>query len=406
MSSRKVVSRVAFAPALALLALLLAPCAVLADAAGVISQVDGPVMLVEPGAGAGGSAFPARPLQVLAPGASLDLGRGAAAAVLCAGDQLVRLAGPTSWRIGPQTCAAGRTVPTGTFLGLVPGDGRRVDLAGSLLQESPSRGDDGFGIVPVLLSPRSPQRLTTAIYDTAPSIVWTEVRGALDYELVLGRGGRESIERVGGPRARCVSDRWRGRLRTCSLEWPWQPLAPGETVSLVVRAHVSDPDRPLREADGSSLRVVAGTVRRDVETTLTQLDGQDPSFALLRAGLFHRNELYNEAAAELSAMLEAQPQPTVAVQLADLHLGLGLPQSAQNIYQRAESLLPPRRGEDATRAAVHLGYGRFHMRGKDPQPALALRQFERAVKLFRSVGMEADALEAEAEADRARRKVS
>ena len=395
-----------------LLVLCLLPTTAGADAAGVISQASGQVLLVESVRGAGGPAFPARPLQVLATGTFLELGRGGAAAVLCSGDRLVRLSGPTSWRVGPQTCARGTPVPAGTFAGLVPGEGRRIQFAQSLLEESPSRGDDGFGSVPILLSPRSPQRLEVAAYASTPDLVWVEVRGSLEYELILGRNGREHVVQVKGQKADCQPDLRTRPQRGCRIAWPWPALTAGETVTLTARARVRDADRPVRETDPSRLHLVSGASRRQVAAELAVLGGDqgggdgasDPSLALLKASLFERHGLFNEAAEQLVALLEHQPQATVALQLADLYLGLGVHQSALHLYSRAESMLPTR-GEEALRAAVQLGFGRCHLRGKDPDARQAVAKLEYAAKLFRRAQMDESAAEAQAEADLARRSL-
>lgn len=392
-------------PAVVLSLLLSAPSVVSAQTAdGVVSQVSGHVLLVEPGPGAGGAAFAARPLQVLAAGTFLELGRGAAATVLCAEDVLVRLSGPTSWRLGPATCSQGSPLPDGTFLRLVPGAGRVRALAGTLFEESPSRGDDGFGTEPVLLSPRSPQRSTVTIFEARPEIAWAEVRGTLEYEVVVVRSDGERTTTVAGRTANCQPDLRTRPLRSCRLEWQGAALSPGEKVTLQVRARVGDPSRPLRESDAALLQRMGTEAHSAVARELEALsDSTEPSFELLRAFLFSHHGLYNEAAAHLAAAFEEQPQATLAVQLADLYLGLGLHQSALHLYQRAESLLPPRRGESATRATVHMGYGRLYLRGKDPRPPLAVESFRRAARLFQEAGLDREAQQAETEAARAGR---
>lgn len=389
----------------ALAAFLLIPALAAAasaqTSAALLSQVQGQVTLVT-----GASTLRARSLQLVAEGAGLKLEAGAEVMVICAGDRAVRIVGPADWRPS-DGCAGGRQLPAGTYRRLVPAQGQVRSFHGSLLAEAPSRSDFDEQKVPTLLSPRSLQRGSMLIGEAAPTIIWNQVDKALHYELVLERRGAKLIHEVAGQTASCKQD-GRSRRYWCSLAWPWAPLQEGEEVTLQLRAETSDLDHKIRNADPSKLRLAPPAVRRQVEERLAgvqNLELPPATLELLRADVYADAGLYNEAAAALAAALEARQEPAVAVRLGDLYLGLGLLGVARSRYELAESLLGST-GDNEIRAPLQLGLGRTYIRGKDPEPALAVKHLERAAKLYRGLGMSAEAASAAAEAERAGRGLS
>jgi len=377
---------------------LATPVVAQADGA-VLSQVTPGVTLQSPALGA--TRYPARPLQLMAPGSTLELPLRGRAVVICADDRVVELNGPQSWQLGSEGCRNGRPVAQGTYRRLRPSQGRAVVLHGSLLTEAPSRSDDENGKLPVLLRPRSPQRLAVDVGEASPELVWTAVNRAQGYELVLDRGSGEKV--VGVDRPECRPNEITEPLRSCTAPWPWPPMRPGETVKLLIRAHVpADADWPVRESDVSKLRRVDEARKRAVEKRLAEVDAGDPpkaTRALLRAAVLAEAELFNEAAEALAVALEKSPHAETAVRLGDLHLGLGQLRAALNAYGRAEALLPP--GDDELRAALHLGRGRLYLRKSEPY--LASQELGKAARYFRRAGKDAEAEIAETEAERASR---
>jgi hypothetical protein len=368
-----------------------------AGAAAVLSQVRGRVTLKPPsGTGVG---LPARPLQPLSAGTILRLASRAEAVVLCSGDRVTRLQGPTEWQAGPETCAAGQPLPTGTYARLVLPTGKVRSLDGNLLEEAPSRSGDDPGKLPVLLSPHGPQRGHVLVSEAQPSITWMEVRGALVYRLILRRGQAEEVTAVDASRADCVSDPRSAPVRACKAAWPWSPLAEGVEATLAVEAETDDPNWRVRRADPSRLRLAGATVRRQLEEQLAHLTDTGlpaASEELLRAAVYEEARFFNEAAAALAASLAAEPQASVAVRLGNLYLGLGLLHSAANQLNQAQARLPRPGEDDELRAAVELALGRLHARREDPEGALEF--FERAAKTLRRLGEAEAAAEALSEA--------
>ena len=238
-----------------------------------------------------------------------------------------------------------------------------------------------------------------------PDVSWLEVTGALTYELTFAQGGEPLTTRIReAAGADCRRDPRAAPARVCTLAWPWPPLAAGREATLKVTAETADPDWRLREADPSTLQLADGKLLGEVDRRLAALAGDDLPAAtreLLRASVYADAGLYNEAAAALAASLDDRPQAAVSVRLADLYLGLGLLRPALNEYGRAEGLLPPRSGDDESRAAVYLGLGRLYARRDEG--ATAADYLAKAARLFRRLGRSADADAADAEAERAAR---
>jgi len=347
----------------------------------------------------GGSSFPARPLQILAPGSTLKLPAAATAVVVCSNDRFVEVTGPVQWQLGTESCRSGRPVAPGTYRRLRPSQGRAIIFHDSLLTEVPSRSDDENGKVPVLLRPRSPRMRTIVLGEASPTLVWTTVSRAQSYDLVLTRGADESV--IADISCEFRAEVLTEPLRTCLASWPWSPLISGEEVELQVRAHTPDPDRPVRETDPSKLRLADAATLRTVENNLAAAAAAGlPKAAhqLGRAAVYSEAKLFNEAAEALGASLEESPQAVLAVRLADLYLGLGQLRAALNSYQRAENLLPPT-GENQVRAALYLGRGRLYVRKNEDD--LASDQLEKAATYFRRAGQDAEAATAATEAKRA-----
>ena len=366
----------------------------------VISQVQGEATLLA----AGAAGEPARPLQMVATGATLRLSPGAQVLVLCSGDRAVRLSGPVDWLAGPDACAKGKPLAPGTYARLVPAAGRVRSFHGNLLEEAASRGDDGTGKVPVILSPHSPQRRAVLIASPQPAIAWLEVKGALSYDLLLEGDAARPPVTIAADRAACQVDARGTPARVCTAPWPWPPLAAGRQAELRIEALTADPDWRLRKSDVSRLQLADSGLRSTIKARLAALAGGDLPAAtgeLLRASIYAEAGLFNESAAALRASLQALPDPALTLRLADLDLGLGLLRPALNEYGRAEQMLTPHTGGDETRAALYLGLGRLYARREDG--ATAAGYLDRAARLFDRLGWSDEAATATAEAARARR---
>ncbi len=373
---------------------LVGAVSVFADGA-VISQVSKGVTLRTDRLG--GARFAARPLQLMPPGSKLELPERTRAVVICAGDRAVELDGPTSWQLGTAGCGQGRALTAGSYQRLLPADGRMRDFHGSLFSESRSRSDDKGGLVPVLVSPRSPTFRDVAVRNPKPTIEWTDVRGASNYELNLEAGGGTlRASTVSVQQANCRPDRRIQGLRICSAAWPWEPLTAGQVVELHVRALTSGAES---SGEVSKLKLVDSGLGRQLDRELGELATKGfpaATLELLRAARLAEAELFNEAASALFAALEEQPQASVAVRLGDLYLGLGLLPGAQTQYSYADRLLGPRSADYEVLAATRLGLGRIYNERKDP--AAAKRELEQAARFYRELGWSEEAREVESEA--------
>ncbi|MEM6453788.1 MAG: hypothetical protein AAF772_01710 [Acidobacteriota bacterium] len=384
--------------ALLFVLLMLGAAASVAEPA-VLSRVTPGVTLRD--AALGARERPAKPLQIIAPGALLVLQPKSEVMVICPGDRAVALRGPQQWSFGSQSCVSGRPLPPNTYASLVPRAGRGVTFHGSLLMEAPSRSDDENGKKPVLVRPRSPQRATVHIADAAPDVVWTSVNKAEAYALVMMRGGRQEVAQLTA--YTCAADALVAPRRACTAPWPWKPLKPGETVEIRVRAEVPvDPDRPVRTSDKSKLHRLESDSAAALRGQLRALDdlGLSTGLHLLRAQVYAGFGLYNEAAEVLRQAFTETESPAIAVQLADVYLGLGQNRAASNVYTLAESRLGAR-GDAAARAALHLGLGRLYVRQNEAD--LAVERLDKAAKLFAKIGLDGDAKQAANEAERARK---
>lgn len=329
------------------------------------------------------------PLQTVAPGVVVHVPAGASIVLACSTPSLVRIEGPTSWRLDSASCRKGRPIDRADY-DLVAPRGGRFRYAGLLPAfERELRGDDDSDpLIPVVLSPRE-----TAIRSPRPILLWRRVPLAAQYRIKWSSRGADAFSiQVGAEEVDC-SVRADG-LDVCTLPWPSDKpdLPPGRTffLSLAARRDFTD---DWHAAEGSvEVRTLTADEAALVETKLAGLErlgfeGAPREAAL--AGVLAESGLRAEAIESLRKAVELAPAAALRITLADLYLSTGLGRLARALYsQTLEDPDPAVRADAASgMGQVEYAQGRFH------EAALRFRQ---AAELYgrRSAQSRSDALEA------------
>ena len=191
-----------------------------AELTAVFTQVQGNVVVTESAPPTRGrpEALPARHaqfLQIVKSGDRLNLPAGAGAVLFCSSDRQIELAGGTELLLTDDLCRQGKPLPPRSYERLAPTAGRMRSLAGAFVLEQETRGDESEGFaVPVVLSPRN-----TKIREARPTIQWTRVSEATDYEIEI-TGPRPVRLRFDASEVNCT-ETW-GEVTICSLPYPTQ----------------------------------------------------------------------------------------------------------------------------------------------------------------------------------------
>lgn len=336
---------------------------------------------------------PARQYQVIRRGEVVHLPAGAKATVLCSTEKRVILKGPRDWTLDETDCEQGAQVPGGSYGYLVAFTGRIVlSTNGFALLENKAREvRPGFG--PFLLSP-----LDTAVTDTRPRLVFTQVPGAREYELEL-RGAANMSVKLPADDLHCGpgSGPWRG-LDVCS--WApsdqWPALEPGKPLFLKLGSRQSMKAPLVTAQEVYKIQLLPGDEQRSVQEDLRQIAALpvDPaSRSLLTAGTYAKRGLYADAISNYDEALQVREIPEARVTLGDLYLTVGLTESAEREYRRVLASTPG----SAAQAAAELGLGQvFYVRKRFDD---ARAHFERARDLYAKLGLPAEAEKARAAAE-------
>jgi hypothetical protein len=347
----------------------------------VLSQVQGDVTVVETGDAGDQATRVARPMQVLAAGATVRVPAGAQAGLICSTERWIDLAGGLDWQLTEAACAQGRALPPGTFKSMAPNAGRILSLDGSMVVESQTKEKEAdYGRIPVILSPRN-----TSLLELAPELRWVEVDGAIEYVLSLsGRKGYEEIT-VDAAELDCVDHTLTKPNRICSLPWPatdW-PLEGSQRYFLTIAARTGVA-ADLRSSETSALRTLASDAAGRVERYVAEVDALDlgtVTQGLRLASLYAEQGLYGDAIDGYERALAAQPAPVVYVALGDVYSQAALYRWAFQAYQNALHMLSQGEDDPALRAAAEFGIGRVYYTYAD-NFAEAAKHFETAMHLY------------------------
>lgn len=354
----------------------------------VLTQFQGTVTISE-ASRARSRAIPprrAQVLQIVGTGDGIHVPAGAGVGFVCSTDRWVELMENQGQPLTKELCRNGKPLPPGTYHRLAPAAGRMVTLKGAvnvLQGETRSPEDDAYG-VPHLLSPRN-----TFVLDGRPTILWTQVQDATDYEIRLTEPAPFRL-RFDAEQVSCEKS-WED-VTACSLPWPSQALdlPPGTTSFLSVGARLSLAG-PLREEIESSR--VQRLSTEEAEGIRSQLDSlnalplNEVARQLLEADLYVREGLLADAIPAYRKALALQEIPEVRVTLGDAYLKTGLLRFAARTYKEVLDGSPG----PAVQAACEFGLGRVEYdRGNFEQ---ALFRFKKAQELYRALGLKEEAVE-------------
>jgi hypothetical protein len=363
------------------------------DLTALLTQVEGSVTLSSAGRADFRSVRIAAQRQVIRRGEIVHVPAGARVTLICSTETLVSLTGPRDWIFDATACERGRPLPESSYRNLAAYAGRILPKNGALLLELETRnGDEALG--PVLLSPRN-----TAVITPYPRLVWTQVPGAIEYEIQL-RGPVGTSIRLAADSLHCGrgTGLWHD-LDVCSWvpSGPWPALEPEKPILLRIgsRQALAAPLRQAREA--YQIHLLSVSDQHNVQESLRQIAALpvDPaSRLLLTAGAYAQSGLYADAIATYEEVLEAQDIPEARVTLGDLYLDNGLTALAEREYRQVLAGAP----DPAAQAAADLGLGSVAYFRKVFSDAQA--HFERARDLYSALGLSMEAEEARAAAAR------
>ena len=319
---------------------------------------------------------------------------GAQATLICSTETLVSLTGPRDWVLDATACERGLPLPESSYRNLASYAGRILPKNGGLLLELETR-DGEMGLGPILLSPRN-----TAVMDSHPRLVWTQVPDAIGYEIEL-RGPIGTSIRLAAADLHCGhgSGSWHD-LDVCSwaAAGKWPALEPERPVFLKLgfRQALAAPLHQVREA--YQVHLLSVNDQRNVQERLRQiatLPVDKASRLLLAAGAYAQYELYADAITAYDEALQAQEMPEARVTLGDLYLTIGLTALADREYRQVLVGTP----DPAAQAAAELGLGQAACFRKNFGDGRT--HFERARELYAKLGLPAEAEDAREAAARA-----
>lgn len=342
---------------------------------GVITQVQGAVQAVGPGA----SRLPlVSPWQVIGAGVSIRVPEGGAAGIVCSNRRFVRLPGPVSWSLTEAACANGKELTPAEYALIAPQGGRFKVVEELLVLERGIRGGDEDPLAPIVLQPRH-----AILRSPRPTVSWLRVPSATEYEVQwTGRGTAGLETRLLAGQVSCGEKR--EGLSVCSLPWPEArpDLPPGEIFFLKIAAR-SGIAEPWHANDPVRVRSQTIKNRAVLESELRDLDRLGLRGAVLdaaRAGLLAQHGLYADAAELYRQALDAVPAPELRITLADLDLAMGLAFLAEPRYREGLS-----EAAASVRAAAAFGVGQVHyLRGRYREAAPSFLQ---ACELYSRLGL-------------------
>ncbi len=355
---------------------------------GVITQIQGAVEAVGPGAGD----LPlASPWQVIQEGVSIYVPKDGSAGIVCSDRHFVHVRGPASWSLTEPACAAGKELTPGEYSLIAPQGGRFKVVEGLLVLEREMRSDDGDDpLAPVVLRPRN-----TVLRSPRPTASWSRVTSATDYEVRWnGRGASGHDVRLQAGEVTCTEEP-KGMV-ICSLRWPEDrpDLPPGEIFFLRIAAR-SGVAEPWHSNDPVQVRTQEIAEAVALERQLRDLESIGLEGAALdaaRAGLLAEKGLYADAVDLYRRALAAAPTAELRITLADLDFAMGLHFLAEPYYREAHT-----DGAPSIRAAAAFGLGRIaYARGTYWDAAASFREARELYSQLR-LGEEEDAARQAAE---------
>lgn len=312
----------------------------------------------------------ARDYQVIPPNATLTVPPGGVAVLVCSTDFQILLARPTEWQLTRDNCAGGSALEAGRFLRVTPRAGRLRPIGALMVVEHNSRGGGALN-APLLLSPRN-----TSVLDGRPSLRWTAVSSASEYQIELSGRPGSFRQHFAAADLDCAPDPggW-GEIRVCVVPYPaeWPELTAGQRYFLAVGARQGITSRFHELPSGRQLRRLSSEQSRDIAKAVTDVRGSplaESARWVTLAGIYADSELFTDAITAYRRALVLAPVPELRVALGDVYLRVGLPGLAEPCYRRAAGSSD---GPGIT-AAVAFGLGRSH---------LIRRRYREALDFFR-----------------------
>jgi len=245
---------------------------------------------------------------------------------------------------------------------------------GTLL--NPTRGDNGSGDTPLVISPRK-----TKLLNPRPVLRWQPMPGAKSYKLSL-RGTNWTAEMSG------------------ASELPYPDSAPALQPGVTYRLVVTAGDRSSSEEPGAGLGFsVLGAAEakavKEAEAKIRALSLTETATALLIANVYATNGLYAEAVEGLERLPGPQ-EPAVLRLLGDLYISTGLNRLAEERYTTALARSEALSDVEGMAQAQHA-LGRIYKALGNP--AEARRHLSDALALYDRLGDAKQAAEAKAHLD-------
>jgi tetratricopeptide (TPR) repeat protein len=360
----------------------------------ILTQVEGQVTLSPESREEIRSVRHAARRQIFRRGEVVHVPKGALATLICSTEMLVSLTGPRDWALDAGACGRGLPLPKSSYRNLASYAGRILPKDGALLLELETRTVE-IGPGPILLTPRD-----TAVLKDHPSLLWTQVPDAVEYEIEI-RGAVETSIRLKASELQCGhgSGPWRD-LDICSWSssGKWPTLEPEKPIFLKLgsRHALAAPLRQIGEA--YKIHLLSVRDQCDIQEGLRQIAAlpvDKASHLLLSAGLYAQHGLFADAIATYDEALQAQEMPEARVTLGDLHLAHGLAALADREYRQVLAGAP----DSAVQAAAELGLGQVTYLRK--HFGEAREHFERARALYASLGLTEEAAQAAAASSQA-----
>jgi len=368
--------------------LLLSGAAASEELTAVLTQVQGNVTIAEATV-TRGTSEPRRAqfLQIVRSGDAVNLPAGAGAGFVCSTDRWVEINGNKNQRLTEDLCRSGKPLPLGTYRKLSPGAGRLRSIKNALVLEGDTRNgdDEDFG-VPILLSPRN-----TAILEARPTILWTPVSEATDYEIDL-TGPKPFKIRLDASGVDCTAT-W-GDATVCKLPYPdKEPDLPPGTISFLTIHARRGIAAPLREeAQPGRLNRLPADKAEEIRLQLERLGNlplDEQSRQLLAADIYAQEGLFADAVTSYRRALATRDTPEVRVTLGDILLKIGLLRPAARLYQ---GVLDGNPGTAVT-AAAEFGIGSVEYVRRSFEHAEC--HFRKARDLYAALGLKEEAVAAE-----------
>jgi len=245
---------------------------------------------------------------------------------------------------------------------------------GTLL--NPTRGDNGSGDTPLVISPRK-----TKLLNPRPVLRWQPMPGAKSYKLSL------------------QGTNWTAEMSGAS-ELPYPDSAPALQPGVTYRLVVTAGDRSSREEPGAGLGFsVLGAAEakavKEAEAKIRALSLTETATALLIANVYATNGLYAEAVEGLERLPGPQ-EPAVLRLLGDLYISTGLNRLAEERYTTALARSEALSDVEGMAQAQHALGRIYEALGN---PAEARRHLSDALALYDRLGDAKQAAEAKAHLD-------